>query len=42
MVSAPVSGSTEAKVGGTSDAVMSLPETQGAASGARVIKEEDG
>ena len=40
VVSAQVSGGTEAKVGGTADAVMSLPEIQGAVSGAHVIQED--
>ena len=39
MVSAQVSGGTEAKVGGTADAMMSLHETQGAVSGPHVIQE---
>ena len=39
MVSAQVRGRTEAKVGGTADALMSLHETLGAVSGAHVIQE---
>ena len=40
MVSAQVGGGTEAKIGGTANAMMSLHETLRAVSGAHVIQED--